>query len=119
MRQKYEALVQLKHFLKDMETGGTYNIEKYFSQVKCDYFNDLENYSSIMKDLYRGQFREPVVLVLGKTGSGKSSICNAMEGLPPDTKDGDEGFCTPIETYSCKENTSEQKIPMPLFLLTC
>ena len=121
--------------------------------------------------MYRGQFREPVVLVLGKTGTGKSSICNAMAGLPPDTEDGDEGFCTSIETYSCTENTtvkeccffgdptrpikiidtpgfddprknhdtedgdegfctsietysctentSERKIPMPLFLLTC
>ena len=29
-----------------------------------------------------------------------------MAGLPPDTEDGDEGFCTSIETYSCTENTS-------------
>ena len=89
-----------------MQALNTSNMERYIKTKKCVFLSDYEEYSSIMKTFYKGAFIEPSILVLGKTGTEKSSLCKVMAGLPPDTEDADEGFRTSLETSSCTSDTS-------------
>ena len=84
--------------MQDLDGGETIHMERYMQTKKSEFLSDYEEYSPIIKQCYDGQYIEPVILVLGKTGTGKSSLCNAMAGLPPDTEDENEGF--PRKKYS-------------------
>ena len=75
-------------------------MERYIKTKKCVFLSDYKEYSSIIKTFYKGSFIEQSILVLGKTGTGKSNLCNVMTGHPPDTEDADEGFRTSLETSS-------------------
>jgi putative ribosome biogenesis GTPase RsgA len=73
----------MKYFLKDVKEGSIYNMEDYLQEEGRSFLNDLEAYWGIRKEAFQDKFKVPAVLVVGKTGTGKSSLCNLMAGLPP------------------------------------
>lgn len=103
-RQKLESLIQLQRFLNDMKESSTSAMDHYLEHNSKDYIRDLEGYWSTMKEVCAIEM--PTVLVLGKCGAGKSTLCNIIAGLPEDSGDGAEGFKTSSETLACTQQTT-------------
>jgi len=109
LRQKFEALVQLKYFLSDLNEEKecvTTHMDKYLQEESRTFLCDLEDYWGIMKNVFKDQIKIPAFLVVGKTGTGKSSLCNLMAGLPPDSDEMSDGFATSPEMEACTESTT-------------
>ena len=48
----------------------------------------------------------PKILILGKTGTGKSTFCNVIAGKLPDSDKSSGGFPVSSETDSCTKKTT-------------
>ena len=89
-----------------MKEDSIDNMEDYLNEEGKLFLSDLEEYWGIMKEAFQDKFKVPAVLFVGKTGSGKSSLCNILAGLPPDSDGRIDGFATSPETEACTESTT-------------
>lgn len=110
LRQKLEAMIQMEHFLNDLTKSNTDTMKVYVKIKGTDYLQDLEGYWAIMKDVFEDQFKMPTILVIGKCGTGKSSLCNILAGLAEGADKELDGFATSPETASCTQVSKVREI---------
>ena len=109
LRQKIEIMKQLKCFFKDIEESGTENLKYYCSKDGRKYLEFLEDQWSYMKTQGLdevGGWKIPTVLVLGKTGTGKSSLCNVFAGKMAGSTKISGGFPVSAAQDSCTQETT-------------
>ena len=69
-------------------------------------FSALKPIAKQVQDSFDMAQKQKVVVVLGKTGSGKSSLCNVIAGKSHDDKD----FPTSSDVKSCTQEVNTQKV---------
>ena len=69
-------------------------------------FSALKPIAKQVQDSFDMAQKEKVVVVLGKTGSGKSSLCNVISGKDHD----DKVFPTSGDVISCTQDVNTQKV---------
>ena len=108
LRLKTEVMKQLKCFFKDISESSTENLKYYSSKDGKDYLEFLEYMWSYMKTQGLNEvncWKIPTVLVLGKTGTGKSSLCNVFAGKMAGSTKVLGGFPVSAAQDSCTQET--------------
>ena len=104
IRIKLEVMKQLKCFFKDYDNCNNDNINNYCDTDGKVFITCLEEYwitikSNILENGY--DWKIPTILVLGKTGTGKSSLCNIFSGKMADSTLISGGFPVSAKTDAC------------------
>ena len=108
IRNKLETMRRVEHFLNDIETNETTSMNDYCESSGEMFLEEMDEYFDIMRDLLTSQekWKVPSVLILGKTGTGKSTLCNILAGNSPDQDYASGGFPVSDNVDSCTKETT-------------
>ena len=108
IRNKLELMRRLNCFFKDYDSNKLSNMEEYLKHPAETFLEDLEEYFQIMRQFLsdKGKWNVPTVLILGKTGTGKSTLCNVLAGKSPDLDVSHGGFPVSESVDACTKKTT-------------
>ena len=97
LKWKIQTMKRFKYFLTDVERNETRSMAEYCNGPGHWFLEELDEYYNDMKNMLQdaGKWNLRVVLILGKTGTGKSTLCNLLAGNLPKQNYSTGGFVRP------------------------